>query len=187
VTEEPGATRVDLNWGNIVYLNDSNVTLTVHGRKITIFGSPLTPQFGTWAFQHPPIRDVWIDKVPIGTDILLTHGPPQGHLDMRGKGCSWLNKELWRKKPRLVIFGHIHQGRGFEERRWNHVERAYDGVVSGEKGLWSVYGMAIVLTAQSIWFWLTSRREVSSTTLINAAVVAGDKNLESRPATVIEI
>ena len=43
-------------------------------------------------------------------DILLTHGPPKGHLDQGGKGCPQLLREIWRVRPRLVVFGHIHEG-----------------------------------------------------------------------------
>lgn len=186
MSEEPSATREDLNWGSIIYLDDDRTTLTVRGRKITIFGSPLTPQCGTWAFQHPPIRDVWKGKVPEGTDVLVTHGPPRGHLDLAGKGCEWLTRELWRKRPRLVVFGHIHRARGVEELRWDFIEQVYDGVHVGERGLASVLAMAVVLVSQMMWFWVMGRN-ASSTTLVNAAVVAEDENSEKTPATIIEI
>ena len=184
---EPGTAFVDLRWGGITYLSDSSATVSVRGRDIAVFGSPWTPECGSFAFQHLPIRDVWKGKVPAGTDVLLTHGPPLGHLDQAGKGTEWLTRELWRTRPRLVVFGHIHEGRGMEEVGWGYEERVYDGVGWGEKGLGSVLGMAIVLGLFNVWFWVTRRRRIGSTTLINAAIVAGRGNLESRPATVTEM
>lgn len=54
-----------LNWSDLVYLNDSAVTLTFKNeRKLKIYGSPRTPEFGTWAFQYPAIRDIWTRRIP---------------------------------------------------------------------------------------------------------------------------
>lgn len=184
--EELGASFADLRWGGVTYLCDSSATVTVRGREIAVFGSPWTPDCGSFAFQHLPIRDVWKGKVPVGTDILLTHGPPLGHLDAVGKGTEWLTRELWRARPRLVVFGHIHEARGIEEIRWGYEEAVYDGVNWGEKGLVSVLAMALVVIWQRVW-GAVSRSAVGSTTLVNAAVVAGRGNLEYRPATIVEI
>jgi len=186
IAENLGATRADLNWGGITYLEDSSTAVTVRGRKITIHGSPMTPQFGTWAFQYPPIRDIWKDKLPAHLDILLTHGPPRGHLDQEGKGCEWLARELWLKRPSLVVFGHIHGGNGIETLCWDYVEQVYNGVNVGEKGLMSVFAMAVVLTLQKLWSWAFGWKGTASTTLVNAAVACGE-NSESRPAVVIEM
>ncbi len=110
----------DLDWGNIVYLQNTSTSLTLgnDGRTINIFGSPLTPQYGLSAFQYLGGNDVWSGFIPLNTDILLTHGPPWGHLDNRGikkSGCSSLAKEVARVRPQLVVFGHIHVGYGQEE------------------------------------------------------------------------
>jgi predicted phosphodiesterase len=187
ITEHEGAARADLDWGEVILLNNTSVTLTVHGRSITIFGSPSTPQFGNWAFQYPPIRDVWSGTIPQETDVLLTHGPPKGHLDQQGKGCGWLGRELWRTKPRLVVFGHIHEGRGREDVRWDYIQRVYDGVQSGEKGLMSVLGMAVVFGVRKAWYGVCGRRKMGTATLVNAAVVGGWGNFETYPAVVVAI
>jgi len=56
---------------------------------------------------------VW-SKIPSGTDILITHGPPKGHGDanMSGLacGCEELLATIQRIKPALHVFGHIHEG-----------------------------------------------------------------------------
>lgn len=93
------------------YLNDSGVTLF----GIKIWGSPITPEFMHWAFMRTrgeQIREIW-DKIPDDTDILITHGPPAGILDQNEKGvhcgCLDLRDAVKRIRPKLHIFGHIHE------------------------------------------------------------------------------
>ena len=66
------------------------------------------------------IRRKW-EQIPDDTDVLITHGPPHGILDMvsdmwSGKaeavGCEELLPIVQRIKPRAHIFGHIHAGYG---------------------------------------------------------------------------
>ena len=69
-------------------------------------------QLSNWAFQYPPIRDVWTKTVPRDTNILLTHDPPKWHFDANSPGNHYLSKDIRRVKPSLVCFGHIHGGYG---------------------------------------------------------------------------
>lgn len=86
--------------------------------SFNLWASPMTPTFGNWAFmadRGDPIKTYW-DKIPEGTDVLVTHGPPLGILDMtpRGEavGCWDLNEAVKRVNPKVHIFGHIHHGYG---------------------------------------------------------------------------
>jgi len=102
---------------NHTYLNN---TWTVAG-KIKIFGSPITPTFGNWAFMKNrgnEIKKVW-DRIPIDTDIIITHGPPSKILDLTPPqygsthvGCWDLREAIFKIKPKLHVFGHIHDGYG---------------------------------------------------------------------------
>lgn len=91
---------------------------------VKIFGSPYTPNFGTkWAFNVPrgKLEPYWND-ITEGLDILITHGPPKGILDLTqydsrigadGQmffqcGCKDLLRAIIRAKPRYHVFGHIH-------------------------------------------------------------------------------
>jgi hypothetical protein len=70
------------------------------------------------------IRQHW-DKIPLDTDVLITHGPPLGIGD--GMGATFENGKwegahvgdadllirLREVNPKLHIFGHVHSGRGF--------------------------------------------------------------------------
>ncbi|KAJ7888639.1 hypothetical protein B0H14DRAFT_1192853 [Mycena olivaceomarginata] len=56
------------------------------------------------------------------TDILLTHCPPHNILDVTNKadraGCSALAARLSSLRPRLHVFGHIHEARGAHVHLW---------------------------------------------------------------------
>jgi Icc-related predicted phosphoesterase len=54
-------------------------------------------------------------RIPRGTDVIVTHSPPLGILDVSGvqhRGCSHLLREIGRVRPALHVFGHIHQSYG---------------------------------------------------------------------------
>jgi Icc-related predicted phosphoesterase len=85
---------------------------------LRIWGSPWQPWFHDWAFnlrRGPEIDAKW-QLIPAGVDVLVTHGPPHGYGDVvyRGDrvGCEDLTKHLDRVKPRLHLFGHIHEDKG---------------------------------------------------------------------------
>jgi Icc-related predicted phosphoesterase len=53
----------------------------------------------------------------MGTDVLITHGPPLGILDQSRRrtphlGCEELAEAVEKIAPRLHLFGHIHGGHG---------------------------------------------------------------------------
>jgi Icc-related predicted phosphoesterase len=105
---------------NIIYLQDSGCE--VNGIKF--WGSPWQPEFFDWAFnlpRGPIIKEKW-DLIPNDTDVLITHGPPDGILDlcpdindyskMVHVGCSDLMRAVRRVNPKYHIFGHVHEGYG---------------------------------------------------------------------------
>lgn len=88
----------------------------------TVWGTAWTPWFGGWAFNAPKqdIQEVVLREAyascPEGLDILLSHGPAHSHLDQtsdgRFAGSNALTDTIERCHPRLVVCGHIHEGRG---------------------------------------------------------------------------
>lgn len=98
--------------------------------QLRFFGSPIQPYFGDWAFnrlrcvddgKHGRNRDYGIapcwDKIPTDTDVLITHGPPLGrgdkcHHGARAGCLDLLETVQERVKPRLHVFGHIHEDAG---------------------------------------------------------------------------
>ncbi len=87
---------------------------------LKIWGSPWVPTFGRWAFMKDDERLAphW-DAIPEGIDILVTHGPPYGigDLTLRGEraGSKTLREAVFRIRPKLHLFGHIHEDYGMEE------------------------------------------------------------------------
>jgi predicted phosphodiesterase len=87
---------------------------------VKIWGSPWQPEFHNWAFNLPrgeALKEKW-DMIPQNTDILLVHGPPHGKLDFvpyvgENVGCEEMMKKIKEIKPKIVIFGHIHEGFGY--------------------------------------------------------------------------
>jgi predicted phosphodiesterase len=88
---------------------------------LRFWGSPWQPAYMSWAFQLPrgqALATRW-EMIPDDVDVLITHGPPHGVLDRtwdgRVVGCEALREAVTaRVKPRLHVFGHIHEGYGFE-------------------------------------------------------------------------
>ena len=163
----------DLDWGDIIYLNNSSIALSFNNKErlIRIFGSPLTPQHGLSAFQYAREDDVWSGVVPAATDILLVHGPPWGHLDgVKKAGCSSLAKEVARVRPQLVVCGHIHVGYGQEGRMYDTVGKAHEAITGGWGG-WE--RISVMATAVSIGRLLPikRRRKQDKTMFVNTAIV----------------
>lgn len=99
---------------NIIYLNDSGVEID----GVKFWGSPVQPWFYDWAFNRmgTDICRHW-DMIPLDTDVLITHGPMKGYLDMtlRGvsTGCPYLlEKSAEMTNLKLFVCGHIHEAYG---------------------------------------------------------------------------
>lgn len=99
---------------NITYLNDSGVE--IEGLKI--WGSPVQPWFYSWAFNRKgtDICPHW-DMIPLDTDILITHGPAKGYLDLTlhgdVTGCPYLLDKISElTNLKLFVHGHIHEAYG---------------------------------------------------------------------------
>ena len=96
------------------YLQDSGVECC----GLRFWGAPWQPRFFDWAFnldRGPEIAAKWA-LIPTGIDVLITHGPPQGVLDLTSggehAGCEELRLRIAELRPRLHVFGHIHEAWG---------------------------------------------------------------------------
>ncbi|KAJ5586875.1 uncharacterized protein N7459_002640 [Penicillium hispanicum] len=129
----------------IHYLDEGTHTFTLSsGAQLTVYASPYQPEFCRWAFAYPRSQDRFNPPLPGSTrpapqnpvpdfpavDIMLTHGPPAGVLDGVGRdpvthvGCGHLLRAAERARPRLYLFGHIHEG-------WGAVRGTWDSFASG--------------------------------------------------------
>jgi len=102
----------------ITLLRDSGTVID----GVRFYGSPYQPEFCNWAFNLPrgqALKDKWA-LIPDDTQVLLSHGPPKGILDLvpRPKGfhagCDdLLNRVKQLKDLKLHVFGHLHMNHGY--------------------------------------------------------------------------
>jgi predicted phosphohydrolase len=105
---------------NMIYLQDQLIDI----KGVRIYGSPWRPKRGCFyraeAFGYDA-KDIRADKwsnIPDDIDILLTHGPPYSIRDYNSStkeplGCPGLLDEIvTRVRPRIHLFGHMHECRG---------------------------------------------------------------------------
>jgi len=123
---------------NTIYLNNEEYILNLNGEVFKIYGSPWQPWFYDWAFNLPELdsqndyagaKAEWA-KIPLDTNILITHGPPQDILDLtlRGVscGCPILMKTIDQMPNlRLHVFGHIHEAKGVWQEVFNGKQRTF--------------------------------------------------------------
>jgi len=103
----------------IIYLQDDEVIID----GVKFYGSPWQPEFCNWAFNLPrgsALRDKW-QWIPNDTDVLITHGPPAGILDVSAYGnerlgCVDLLDRVYKVNPKVHAFGHIHSAYGTEQK-----------------------------------------------------------------------
>lgn len=90
---------------------------------LVVFGTPYTPKFFNWAYMRAreELDAVW-QSIPDNTDILISHGPPKGFMDVTRDfdtrqpvhvGSKSLTRHVTQRiKPMVHAFGHIHDEPG---------------------------------------------------------------------------
>ncbi|CAK43683.1 hypothetical protein CBS63078_88 [Aspergillus niger] len=124
----------------IRYLEEgTHVFRLQNGAVLRVYASPWTPEFCQWGFGYPRQVDRYnppeeegegeegaenpVPDYP-GVDVMITHGPPYGVLDQvvpnhMSVGCEHLYRAVKRARPRVHVFGHIHEGYGATRREWS--------------------------------------------------------------------
>jgi len=101
--------------------------IEIEGLKI--FGMPwIRPIWGAFQRDEKTLEGKYA-QIPDNVDIVISHGPPFGIGDLVpakilnetesvGENCGSpaLRERLFKIKPKLVVFGHIHEGYGVYER-----------------------------------------------------------------------
>ena len=99
----------------IMYLQDERAVI----EGVRFYGSPWQPEFCNWAFnapRGPALAHIW-SRIPDDTEVLITHGPPHGLLDVVPEGarvgCTDLMSRInCLRELKLHVFGHIHYSHG---------------------------------------------------------------------------
>lgn len=124
-------------WGNHDFIGQEkpNIKYQIRADVITdevierqglkIWGSPWTLEFFDWAFNLNKHDLYKLHRNIPQCDIILTHGPPYGFgdiaLSMENKkqldhcGSPGLIERILEIEPKLVVFGHIHNGFGIRK------------------------------------------------------------------------
>lgn len=100
------------------YLCDSGTEfegLKIWGSPHSLWFPQVNPKCAAFMDSEYNLAAIY-EKIPNNIDILISHGPPIGILDQNVEGSSCGSQALLnaieRIKPRLVIFGHIHEQGG---------------------------------------------------------------------------
>lgn len=104
----------EFRFAQATFLEDSGIEI----EGLSIYGSPWCPDLSGFAYYatEEQLIERW-QRIPTGIDILVTHTPPYGILDVPSSGsvhlgCPHLRGELQRIQPRLHVFGHVHASHG---------------------------------------------------------------------------
>lgn len=100
------------SYDNVKFIIDESIVID----GVKFYGSPwCNGDYFTmkrWGFyiENDEDRLAMFRKIPIDTDVLITHCPPYGILDFFHEplGCKALREFVSKVKPRLHVFGHIH-------------------------------------------------------------------------------
>lgn len=91
-------------------------TISVGPKNLKFFGFPFVPFFTdvNEFFLQRGTHDLLVNNI-LPCDVLISHGPPFGIMDLGGRrleklGSLALEKKILEIKPKLVAFGHIHEG-----------------------------------------------------------------------------
>ncbi|KMW57491.1 hypothetical protein AIOL_002456 [Candidatus Rhodobacter oscarellae] len=96
-------------------LHDTSVTIS----GVKFYGAPWVPELSRHAFyaNERALRAAWL-KIPADVDVLITHTPPAGVLDVSSRGqslgCPLLAGRVKALGPRLHCFGHVHASAGVQ-------------------------------------------------------------------------
>jgi hypothetical protein len=110
-------------------------------------------------------------------------------------GCPGLLGEIWRTKPKVHVFGHVHCGRGTEAVYWDDCQKAYEKVMTRKKR-GPIYDMipnpgwidalrVLIYAAKAIlfqWFWLGGK--TNGGLMVNAGMQAGTSGKLSKKAPI---
>ena len=102
----------------IIYIENQTKIIKLDNHTVRIWASPITPSFNqgwAWNVARHKLCQVWENIDPYA-DIIVTHGPPKGILDLTHDqknqltmvGCKSLTTKIKDIKPKLHLFGHVH-------------------------------------------------------------------------------
>ncbi|KAF2792714.1 Metallo-dependent phosphatase [Melanomma pulvis-pyrius CBS 109.77] len=205
-----------LDWKNLKYLLDDHVrapirtrdkaTGEVVKRDLLVLGKPWMLDDGNrnlaFSYESHQKDVVWERNVSDDTEILITHSPPLYYRDIgwgfSHTGSGGLRNELWRVRPKLHVFGHIHNCGGITVLRWDAGQMAYEracqrGSLGGFNQLFSFAAWRDLLVVIVFAVWVLIKvlcgwdKGARKTVLVNAALIFNSEGKLDSPIQVIDI
>lgn len=149
------ADRLKRKTSSIIFLNHESALIKLtrpDGPRtmFKVFGSPFSRFSGLWAFGYSSSAEegdrLW-RRIPLDTDILVTHSPPLGICDRRANnpddngeinseskayGCKQLLHAMAEVRPMLAVCGHVHEGRGYQRVMWTENDSGFQSPMIAE-------------------------------------------------------
>ncbi|EWG49544.1 hypothetical protein FVEG_09042 [Fusarium verticillioides 7600] len=108
---------------SIIFLDEGTHEIHLQNDAlIKVYASPYTPATAgstNWGYQYNGAHEF---AIPKGIDIVVTHGPPHGIMDMTPErqriGCPQLFSATAKAQPRIHCFGHVHGSWGAKIVSW---------------------------------------------------------------------
>lgn len=123
----PGNHSTAIEKGRVLRTDYRQIHFLIHQplaiANLNFFGTPYTPMFFNWSYMRPreELDAVW-QTIPDQVDVLISHGPPKGFLDVTRDmhtrspvhvGSKSLTRHVVQRiKPLVHAFGHIHDEKG---------------------------------------------------------------------------
>ncbi len=109
---------------NAIYLEDEAYLY----KGLTFYGTPWVPFLKGHAFYADSmmLQEKW-SKIPVETDVLITHTPPAGIFDRSSRGqnlgCPNLANRVAEIAPNIHCYGHVHAAGGMSKKfRTTYIE-----------------------------------------------------------------
>ncbi|KAI1032903.1 hypothetical protein LB504_006551 [Fusarium proliferatum] len=107
----------------IMFLDEGTHEIRLqNGASMKVYASPYTPTTAgstDWGFQYNGAHEF---AIPKGIDLVVTHGPPHGVMDMAPErqriGSPQLFSAIAKAQPRINCFGHVHGSWGAKIVSW---------------------------------------------------------------------
>ncbi|KAL2810027.1 metallophosphoesterase domain-containing protein [Aspergillus granulosus] len=184
----------------IIFLDEGTHTFSLpNGTSLKVYASPYTPSLGDWAFQyHPEVGHNF--ALGNDVDVVITHGPPRGIMDMaysgERAGSPALFEAIARSRPRMHCFGHIHEGWGARLVSWRRkisekpshltdIDNGSSTVVANLSHITPETGMEKSTTSHCTGD--TNPLTAGSQTLFVNAAFEGTEDLPTQPPWLIDI
>jgi Icc-related predicted phosphoesterase len=131
------ARHVVATWGNHDFAGEAGdvpklrcsvlVDETIEIEGVRIHGTPWTPVCSRFAFtEDEDVLEGCFNRIPSDVDILISHGPPRGWVDLSRYGTHdgsvALLAAVERARPALTICGHVHEARAGATAPWGRIE-----------------------------------------------------------------